>query len=96
MTDFLVSQSQDGDGNKASYSFGFTLDSGSGPIKSMNIDVFTGEATNITEAFDLAKQRAADAKQEWLDSLEKVTLLGPVSLPKARKKDKISDVLATT
>lgn len=90
MTDFLTSQSQDGDAEKASYSFGFQLDSGTGPTKSLNIDVLTGEAADISEAFEIAKQRAADAKQEWLDKLATVSLLGPVSLPKARKKDKIT------
>lgn len=96
MTDFLVSQSQDGDAQKASYSFGFKLDSGSGPVKNVNIDVMIGEAADIGAAFELAKQRAADSKQDWVDSLTKTSLIGAVSLPPPTKKDKISDVSAIT
>lgn len=89
MTDYLISQSQDGDGPKASYSFGFSFQV-NGLQKSQNIDVLTGEAKDEIDAFELAKQRAADAKQAWMDTINAVDHRGSVNLPPPTKKDKIT------
>lgn len=81
MTDSVISQSQDGENGKASYSFIFQFDNGSGLKKMQNIDVLFGEAPDLATAFTLAKQRAANSKKKWTDGVAQVSMIGPVSLP---------------
>lgn len=88
MTDEIVSFSQDT--KDGSYSFGFSLNSGTGLVMSTTINVAANEAATPDEAKIVALQAAADEKQEWLDTIANSTLLGSVDLPQAKKKTKMT------
>jgi len=81
MADFVVHHSQNGSGQSASYSFGFRFEGPNGISLSHNVDILQGEAPNATAAFQIAKQRAANAKRDWLDAIEEDGFIGPVVLP---------------
>lgn len=83
MGDMRTAFSQDG--NDGSYSFGFQFDNGEGLLLNRTIDVTAKEAPDLETAKNISLQKAADAKEAWLDSIAKADLIGPIELPMSTK-----------
>lgn len=75
------------DDNDGSYTFNFSLDDGNGNSINKNIDVLKDEASDLISAKEVALQKAADYKQEYLDKNDEVKLniIGVVELPQSTK-----------
>lgn len=82
MPDFCTYAKRNGTGPSSSYSFGFLfVHNGSGNELSTNVDVFQGEVSTPVSAFNLAKQRAANVRRDWLTELAQISVVGQVVLP---------------
>lgn len=75
------------DDNDGSYTFNFSLDDENGNSINKNIDVLKDEASDLISAKEVALQKAADYKQEYLDKNDEVKLniIGVVELPQSTK-----------
>lgn len=84
MTDKIVHFSQDG--KEGAFTFCFKLDDGNGNSRTAYVNVEANEASTPAEAKQVAMQKAANERQEWMKAVKAEELLGDVVLPPPKKE----------
>lgn len=91
MSDQITAWSQDA--NDGSFTFAFQFDGGQIKL-GKSVNVLKGEADTFDDALVIAKQRAANAKKDWLDTMgDKMKIVGDVQLPEPIAEDQIKTAL---